>query len=370
MLTSLKVTGFRNLSSLSMEGLTRVNLLVGENNAGKTSVLEAIEILLLARSEPLVLTNGSLRRGENVPPQFEEELDSGATLDLGYLFPNRNALRGIRFDIEGDISGNTHLVSCSVEAAEIRPARAGQLRAGQPLARTLLDISVEFEPGLQTFRLPLEFRVDSYGRRLSQLADDAQQLMFEIFLNPSVLFVGTEAPHASSLGALWDGIVLTPEETKVVEALQIIQPDIDRLAWLSHSGRSSGGMFVKLQHSDRRFPLGSMGDGIKRLLVLAMNLVKSAGGYLLVDEIDTGLHYSVMVKMWRLVVETARRLNIQVFATSHSLDCIQALAGLYEDEPDVRDEISLHRIEKGAEASIRYSADEILAAARRQVEVR
>ena len=129
-------------------------------------------------------------------------------------------------------------------------------------------------------------------------------------------------------------------------------------------------MFVKLQRSDRRFPLGSMGDGIKRLLVLAMTLVKSAGGYLLVDEIDTGLHYSVMVKMWKLVVETARRLDIQVFATSHSLDCIQALAGLYEDEPDVRDELSLHRIEKGAETSIRYSADEILAAARRQVEVR
>jgi len=106
------------------------------------------------------------------------------------------------------------------------------------------------------------------------------------------------------------------------------------------------------------------------LLVLAMNLVRSAGGYLLVDEIDTGLHYSVMVKMWKLVVETARRLDIQVFATTHSLDCIQALAGLYESEPDVRDDISLHRIEKGAPASIRYSADEILNAAQRQVEVR
>ncbi|MFY0576805.1 AAA family ATPase [Cystobacter fuscus] len=127
---------------------------------------------------------------------------------------------------------------------------------------------------------------------------------------------------------------------------------------------------MKPQHSDLRVPIGSMGEGIKRLLVLAMSMAKSAGGYLLADEIDTGLHYSVMVKMWKLVVETARRLNIQVFATTHSLDCIQALAGLYESDPDVRDDISLHRIEKGAEASIRYSADEILAAARRQVEVR
>ena len=113
-----------------------------------------------------------------------------------------------------------------------------------------------------------------------------------------------------------------------------------------------------------------MGEGITRLLFLVLNLVESEGGYLLIDEIDTGLHYSVMVKMWKLVVETARRLDIQVFATSHSLDCVQALAGLYESEPDVRNDISLHRIEKGAEVSIRYSADEILSAARRQVETR
>lgn len=68
MLTSLRVTGFRNFSSLALEGLTRVNLLVGKNNTGKTSVLEALEILLLARSLPLVVWRSPSRRGESVPP--------------------------------------------------------------------------------------------------------------------------------------------------------------------------------------------------------------------------------------------------------------------------------------------------------------
>lgn len=129
-------------------------------------------------------------------------------------------------------------------------------------------------------------------------------------------------------------------------------------------------MFVKLKGAEQRIPLGSMGEGIKRLLVLSLNLVNSAGGYLLVDEIDTGLHHSVMVGMWRLVLEAAKRLDVQVLATTHSLDCVHSLAALYEGQSSVRDLISLHRIERGAEKSIPYSADEILAAARHRMELR
>ncbi len=368
MLKSLNVTGFRNLSSLSMEGLTRVNLLVGENNAGKTSVLEAIEILLLARTVPSALANGPMRRGENVPPRLDDEQSSGAEIDLEQLFHCRDASPRSVIKLRGDTSEGALALSCTVATTDSVNDTAALLAR---VSLTELDASssayvvMTAEPGAHADRIPLVVSKSELVRRgRRSLSADAR------LESPILHFVGTAAPRTDALGSLWDGVVLTPEENKVTEALQIIQPDIERLAWLSHSRPGAGGMFVKLQGSDRRFPLGSMGEGIKRLLVLAMSLVKSAGGYLLVDEIDTGLHYSVMVKMWKLVVETARRLNLQVFATSHSLDCIQALAGLYESEPDVRDDISLHRIEKGAEVSIRYSADEILSAARRQVEVR
>jgi hypothetical protein len=367
MLTSLRVTGFRDLSSLSMEGLSRVNLLVGENNAGKTSVLEAVEILLLARTVPLALARGPMRRGENVPPRIDEERDSGVVIDLAHLFHGHEPSPGSEFEVYGRTSQDALSVSCYLE--QIDPmqnqsepplgVRDAETTTGFPSTLTLGVVA-----GNRLIRLPLELSESEFNNRSRLFSRFAESE------TSALQFVGTASPRTDALGALWDGIVLTPEEQKVIEALQIIQPGIERIAWLSHSRRGSGGIFVKLQRSDRRVPLGSMGEGIKRLLVLAMHLVKSAGGYLLVDEIDTGLHYSVMVKMWKLVVETARRLDIQVFATTHSLDCIQALAGLYESEPDVREDISLHRIEKGAPASIRYSADEILNAAQRQVEVR
>ncbi|MDY6993794.1 MAG: AAA family ATPase, partial [Pseudomonadota bacterium] len=119
-----------------------------------------------------------------------------------------------------------------------------------------------------------------------------------------------------------------------------------------------------------RVPLGILGDGIRRLLGLAVFLVKSAEGYLLVDEIDTGLHYSTMEDMWRFVIQTANRLNVQVFATTHSSDCVRALAWLQQDEPELAEYVVLHRIEADATQSTRYSAEELEIAARHHIEVR
>jgi AAA15 family ATPase/GTPase len=61
-----------------------------------------------------------------------------------------------------------------------------------------------------------------------------------------------------------------------------------------------------------------------RLFATTLALVSAADGILLIDEIENGLHYSVQLDMWRLIFRTARELNVQVFATTHSWDCISA----------------------------------------------
>ncbi|OQX24368.1 MAG: hypothetical protein BWK80_21225 [Desulfobacteraceae bacterium IS3] len=67
-----------------------------------------------------------------------------------------------------------------------------------------------------------------------------------------------------------------------------------------------------------------MGEGMNRLLGIALALVNSKDGFLLVDEIDNGIHYSAQSDLWRLIFEGAKRMNVQVFATTHSWDCIEA----------------------------------------------
>jgi hypothetical protein len=74
--------------------------------------------------------------------------------------------------------------------------------------------------------------------------------------------------------------------------------------------------------------------------------------------------------MWRLIIETARRLEIQVFATTHSLDCLRALAWIYADNAEFGSDILLHRIEKSRPTTTLYTADEILTAVEHEMEIR
>jgi hypothetical protein len=161
-------------------------------------------------------------------------------------------------------------------------------------------------------------------------------------------------------------LVLTPEEEEAIRALRIIEPLIERVAYLSESS----GFVVNLKSSKPRLPLGSLGGGLKHFLALVLNLLSARGGFLLVDEIDTGLHYSVMLDMWRLLVETAKRLDVQVFATTHGLDCVRALARLRNRYPDTAAEVTVHRVEKGSPKTVVYDTDEIVIAAEHHIEVR
>jgi len=129
-----------------------------------------------------------------------------------------------------------------------------------------------------------------------------------------------------------------------------------------------GGLLVLTRDAQRPMPIGSLGDGMWRMFCIAVGLVRSRGGVLLVDEIETGLHYSAMEAMWRLVLQTAERLNVQVFATTHSSDCVNSLAGVCRGPSPGH--VTLQRVELGEDEGVAYSQDEIWAAAQHGVEMR
>ncbi len=133
---------------------------------------------------------------------------------------------------------------------------------------------------------------------------------------------------------------------------------------------TSEGVLLGFCGAGRRAPLGSHGDGMRRLLALSLSLIQAAQGYLLVDEIDTGVHWTVMEDMWRLVVDTARKSSVQVFATTHSHDCIRGLAALTESRPDLAGEVSMHKIERALKKAVRFAEKDIPAIVDQNIEVR
>ncbi len=102
----------------------------------------------------------------------------------------------------------------------------------------------------------------------------------------------------------------------------------------------------------------------------ALSVVQSGNGILLVDEIDTGLHHTVMEDMWRFLYECSKRYNVQIIATTHSWDCYHSLAVICRDYISDGSDVTISRIERGREEAVSYTEQEIVAVADRDIEVR
>jgi hypothetical protein len=351
-LRQLHIQNFRALRDYRMNDLSRVNLLVGTNNCGKTSVLEAIHVLSAPGAAPV--WDALMRRGE-------VRLDGEAPeVELAHLVHKRSVTPGILFSIEAtnDV-GSRSLVA--------------HLLGHVPGPREPVNTAIEGPSDV--LQLVWNLPESSQEQLLSWTLTPRGGLFEDTFVTlprlknvrpAGVHFLTTEGLTQEYIVSLLDETVLTPHEADVIRALQTIEPGIERLASVGASrARGRGGIAMLV--NGERIPIGSMGDGIWRLLGIALALVRAEGGVLLVDEIDTGLHYTVLVDMWRLVYETATRLNVQVFATTHSRDCYEALAAITEPG---RHDISLQRIERDQPVAVAFSESEIRAAAERGIEVR
>jgi hypothetical protein len=213
------------------------------------------------------------------------------------------------------------------------------------------------------------------GGMVSDFMDSPRRIRRSLRESTRTQFITTESLDGDELIELWNRIALTPDENLVLKALRFLDKDIERIAAIPivqpyYPLSSPGGFIVKRTGLDYPIPIGSMGDGMRRLLALTIALTQCKGGVLLIDEIDTGLHYSVMAEMWRHVFTTARELDVQVFATTHSFDCVNSLASICNDDNHVTGEITLQRIEAGRTRAVAYNENEIKTAADRVIEVR
>lgn len=368
MFKRIEIQGFRGIRQLEISDLSRVNLFVGRNNSGKTTVLEAAEILA-GHKNPLSVMRGLSRRSEIILGRENERPTE--LLDVSHLFYGHQASADARFTIHGE-GKNSVQIHCAINPA---PAQ-------QSAAQTQLDL--EHEDDLIDGRYALSiistgtnepFNYPLIGLSgISMLEMRRRLVPSESTEAPTSYFMPTDGIDGRRLSALWDAVALTQEEKHVIETLRIIDPDVEKIAFLGREnvryGGLSSGVFVKLQHHKDRIPLGSLGDGMRRLLCMALIMARSAGGYVMIDEIDSGLHHTTVYQMWKMIIGAARRLNIQVFATTHSLDCIRTLARLESDDPRMVSDVSLQRIEKDLSQAIRYSASELHTAVSQDMEIR
>lgn len=359
-LDSLEINNFRLFQHLEIERLGRVNLIVGKNGVGKTALLEAIS-LYAYRGFPAIIARILEERDETIYAMTQEGYPQWF-LGIGHLFNGRPPLRNAPLSL--NITSAKSIFTFTFDFAEVTDASRYSM---------VPVISV---------------RVDEESRTYA-LTGDLIQFTWE---GIKCILRSPYAKRGIGHAQLWDDAVIGDREEDILTALRVIIPEVERLNFVTGTslsirhpsliGASSVEEkkdsqeripIVKLGNLPHTVPLLSMGDGLLKMLEVALTMANSKGGLALIDEIESGLHYSVQPDMWRLVFETAARLNVQVFATTHSLDCIRAFESAARErgeEESLLISLRRHRQEPEKIVAVLAGKDELDTIVHSPIEVR
>ena len=175
----------------------------------------------------------------------------------------------------------------------------------------------------------------------------------------------------STLAWFWDRVALTEEEDLSLQALRLASNGIERIAVVADEGASFRRRIVaKVRGYPDPVPLKSLGDGAARLFATGLALANSRGGFLVIDEAENGIHYSLERDFWRMVLRAAHEYNVQVLATTHSSDCVAGFSRAAAEEEDI--EGIYFRLEGEGDQleAVEYTEEELQIAAEKSIEVR
>jgi ABC-type multidrug transport system ATPase subunit len=368
-LESFHIEHFRGLQDVRLEGLGQINLLVGVNNSGKTSVLEAISTYC----SPV-----NLREWINVARQRDQESKVWSRVSpldaLVCLFPHyedfeRNELyKGeICISGEGEFPITKLLASCElVEGVNInhalyQPREDREDRINSLEEREIDEIQREENETDEIQRgIHLNITID---RKYKLLGNFPESISKEFYLWPDErityrtsredeqIMNQTITPFSHRTDSyptrLFTQATIAGFKSEVIKLLQSLDPDIEDLEILTSSSGVTSREIPVLYITHRKLgktPLSNFGDGIRRLLFIALNLIKVQGGILLIDEIETAIHTDALQNAFLWLVRWCQEMNIQLFATTHSLEAVDSL--LSATKSISTNDLVLYRLEK------------------------
>jgi hypothetical protein len=372
LLPSLEIRGFRVFRHLALENLGSINLIVGKNNVGKSCLLEAL-YLYAERGSPDVMLQLLDGRNEGLSRRYRSGAEEEkSTLPMKYLFYGRPNLTEIIEPIHiGPVGHEARTLSIEVAwYVENRTSEGPRLtRVEQPRGHATLfgDVEVDAIPRL----------LIGWGRTNSQVISLYERryrypsLGFDRTVDAmAVVYVPAGGLTNDQLSRMWDKITLTPLETDVVDALKIIHRGVEAVNIIAGERAVERTVIARLSRYDEPVPLRSLGEGMNRLFGMILALVSARDGILLIDEVESGLHYSVQLEIWRLIFRTAHMLNVQVFATTHSWDCIEAFQVAASEDAKQTGMLIRLQEQNGSIVPTLFDEQKLAIATRNQIEIR
>lgn len=305
MLDSLHIKNFRCFEDLTIPSLGRVNLIVGKNNSGKSTLLEAIAVfaqggratalfdVLKARDEFFYSEHSPIINLQQIEKVFfdREAIASGKNLYIGDSF-NKKYL--------------------SFKYIEMDDQRYG------------LSNGLEISTNNQNLKL-----------NASRFEFDIISNIKPFYIIPT-LRINSTTEEEDTLAFFWDKALEKSHDNLIEDRLKIIEPNLEKLFFIQSEQKNTRRAKARIKNIPEPVTLKSMGEGMGRLLQIFLYAHQTSCGFLLIDEFENGLHYSIQEEVWEKLFKLAKELDIQVFATTHSEDTIKAFCkvSLADDEVD------------------------------------
>lgn len=265
---------FKCFKNLDFNGFKRVNLIGGKNNVGKTSFLEGIN--LTAYSED------ALKLHVNIRQMIKDRQNDDIDIDFFY-------------NDEDNININTDKKNIKIIYIK-EPIKENRITS-TPYFNLILGIS--------------EFELDIYD-----------------FCNPKIIikddyhFIHSSKFNEEYIASLYGNVINVGKEDYIDNSLKMFDENIIALRQIFNNNKVT----LKLKLKDREKPvlLSSFGEGINRYIAIICAIWASKDGYLFIDEIENGIHYANYPKLWKLIFDISKEANCQIFAATHSKECIEA----------------------------------------------
>lgn len=363
MYNSFKVKNFRGFESLEINNLSRVNLIAGLNNVGKTALLEALFLYGGAYNPALTITINNLRGIDTIT--VESATDKTPWDSYFFNFKSEKPI-----ELKGANGANRYRV---LKLKVARPSmeeifdKTSMNRGKNPSEESQKLI------GVNSSVLELEYEETETGKKKkgkSILVVDAKGIRSQVIRPPpfqAVFLSSRSRPSVIESAERFGKLEMIGKHEILQEALRVFEPRLRRLSVVVIGG-------VPMIHGDiglnRLLPLPQMGDGMTRLADVMLAIGNAPDGIVLVDEIENGIHHSTMSKIWRTIDRASQLFNTQIFATTHSLECIKAAHSVFKESGAYN--LKVHRLER-TDATVRaltYGKDELDAAFEINLEVR
>jgi hypothetical protein len=309
MLKDVTIRNFRCFDELPVRDLRRINLLVGANGTGKTALLEAL--YLLVGGGPVGAVN--IRRMRGLPGEMR-------------LFSDGTGFRDFWSDLFHHFDGKSEIVVSGTGPGiwnrELRVTYHGDQLL---LPKSAAMEAFAFQP------LRFLYRVDGREHPISlQMTEAGVQLGAVPEPVPGKL-IGAGAIHGPSLAEMFSELSKTNKEVPVIESIRGCFPQIEDISVGAEAGTTL--LYASVRSiAERKLPVELVSAGILKFLNILLSVAVSAGGVVLVDELENGLYFEQFPTACSALLDFCNRFDVQLFATTHSRELVTAFAGVTGEE--------------------------------------